>query len=275
MEKKRVWLRRTTGVLAVGVLALATNTAHAALQEPGGRVEPMIVGGALAQQGEFAWMVWIKDFKGGCGGALLTKHIVLTAAHCIYQKTGPTTDIALVAGVVDRQSPYAINVKSTFVHRAAAFDLQTMASDWALVKLERELDLPTLPIAKDAALNNGEFTVIGWGLIDENASDPERFQRKAQVPFVPDGQCGAAYRAIGEPFLDDHHLCAGDLKNGGVDTCSHDSGGPMVRRAANNQFVQVGITSFGKGCARPGFPGVYTEVTRFATEIEQAAAAMP
>ena len=275
MGKKRVWLRRATGVLAVGVLALATNTAHAALQEPSGEDKTAIVGGVLAQQGEFPWMVWMEHWQGGCGGALLTKQIVLTAAHCIFQSTGPAWNIKFVAGAVDRESPDAIRVNGTFVHRPAAFDPQTIASDWALVKLERELDLPTLPIAKDAALNNGEFTVIGWGLINENAPVSERFQRKVQVPFVPDGQCGAVQRAAGQPFLDDHHLCAGALKDGGVDACSHDSGGPMVRRAANNQFVQVGITSFGTGCGRPGVPGVYTEVTRFASEIEQAAAAMP
>jgi secreted trypsin-like serine protease len=60
-----------------------------------------------------------------------------------------------------------------------------------------------------------------------------------------------------------------------VDTCQGDSGGPMFRRDDAGEWVQVGIVSWGLGCARPENPGVYTQTSTFAAEIAAAAASLP
>ncbi len=67
-------------------------------------------------------------------------------------------------------------------------------------------------------------------------------------------------------------LCAGNLKHGGIDACQGDSGGPLVRHDAAGHVVEVGIVGWGVGCARPGDPGVYTQVSTFAPAIEAAVA---
>ena len=57
---------------------------------------------------------------------------------------------------------------------------------------------------------------------------------------------------------------------GGIDTCQGDSGGPLVcRDSVSSPYVLEGITSFGYGCADPGYPGVYTKVNYFIDWINE------
>ena len=74
-------------------------------------------------------------------------------------------------------------------------------------------------------------------------------------------------------LIPNDEICAG-YAAGGTDTCQGDSGGPMFRRDAANAWIQVGIVSWGNGCARPNYPGVYTQVSTFASAIASAAASL-
>ena len=58
-------------------------------------------------------------------------------------------------------------------------------------------------------------------------------------------------------FQADSEVCAETL---GGDSCQGDSGGPLFGTLADGRQVQVGIVSYGLGCATPEFPGVYGEV---------------
>jgi secreted trypsin-like serine protease len=265
-------VRKSTGWLAagaafLGAAALVPVAAHAG-DSP--TPTPQVVGGTRAAQGEFPWVVRLSM---GCGGALYSRQVVLTAAHCV-EGTGANTSITATAGVVDLQSAKATKVKSTFVFQAPGFSSDTMANDWALIKLATPVNLPTLPITRNASLNSGTFTIMGWGATREGGGQ-QRFLRKATVPFVDDATCGSAYQKIGDTIINSDMICAGLLDTGGVDTCQGDSGGPMVHRDANNRWVEVGIVSWGQGCAEPGFPGVYSQVSTFATAIDQAAQSLP
>jgi secreted trypsin-like serine protease len=240
----------------LGGIAVATPSAHA------GGVTPQVVGGTRAAQGEFPFMVRLSM---GCGGSLYTQQIVLTAAHCVG-RTGANTSITATLGVVDLQSSSRIQVRSTFVYRAPGYNGN--GKDWALIKLASPVNLPTLNIATNTSFNNGTFTVAGWGAAREGGPQ-QRFLLKAQVPFVDDNTCDNSYPSL----IDAEEICAG-FPQGGVDTCQGDSGGPMFRRDNNNAWIQVGIVSWGNGCARPNFPGVYTEVSTFATAIAAGAATL-
>ena len=87
------------------------------------------------------------------------------------------------------------------------------------------------------------------------------------MPTIPDAECAAAYRRAGVELVQDESICAGRR---GVDTCQGDSGGPMVRRDRLGRWVQVGIVSWGVGCGRAAYPGVYTQVSHFAADIRAA-----
>lgn len=49
-------------------------------------------------------------------------------------------------------------------------------------------------------------------------------------------------------------ICAGYM-TGAQDSCMGDNGGPLV-----TDYVLTGVISFGHGCARPNYPGVYSRV---------------
>ena len=90
------------------------------------------------------------------------------------------------------------------------------------------------------------------------------------MPYVDDERCADAYGRAGYPFSAREMICAGDLDRGGVDACQGDSGGPLARRDADGRWVQVGVVSWGRGCGRRWFPGVYTQLSRFAEGIAEA-----
>lgn len=247
------------GAAALAIASLQPVSAAQAAPSP-------VVGGTRAAQGEFPFMVRLSM---GCGGALYTQQIVLTAAHCVGS-SGNNTGITATAGVVDLQSTTGrVQVRSTKVLRAPGYN--GTGKDWALIKLAQPINLPTLKIATTTQYNTGDFTVAGWGANREGGSQ-QRYLLKATVPFVSDAAC-KGYGGLYSDLVANEEICAG-FDAGGVDTCQGDSGGPMFRKDNAGNFIQVGIVSWGEGCARPEAPGVYTEVSTFASAIASAASTL-
>jgi len=247
---------RKAGVAVVGcILASLAATVPAVA----------IVGGRPAAQGEFPWMVQLSMGLQNCGGALYRPNIVLTAAHC-FGPTGETTGITATLGVVDLEDPNRIQVRSNYVYRAPGYSsIGHTGDDWALIRLQASVNLPTLAIAHTTAYNNGMFTIAGWGRLSESQSESQ-YLMTAQVPFVPDATCQQYYSDL----IPAEEICAG-YAEGGADACPGDSGGPMFRPDVNGNWIEVGIVSRSVGCGRANRPGIYTEVSTFADEIRAAA----
>jgi secreted trypsin-like serine protease len=219
-----------------------------------------IVGGSRVDEGTFPWMVRLSV---GCGGSLIAPQVVLTAGHCV-KRSGADTSMRITGGSVDLQSSRARTVRSAYVYRAPGYADAATGDDWALIGLEQAFDLPTLTLAADTAYDKGRFTVMGWGTTAEGSATQQRRLRSAEVDFVSDSSCDRKYRKIGMEIVDSDMICAG---RGGKDSCQGDSGGPLVRLDATGSWLQIGIVSWGYGCARKDFPGVYGQVSTFGPDI--------
>ncbi|WP_199510591.1 S1 family peptidase [Nucisporomicrobium flavum] len=255
-------VRKVASLVVLGILAsVLTASQMAASAQDGSPPVREVVGGSLAAEGQFPWMVRLSM---GCGGALTAPRVVLTAGHCV-NGTGPDDSIGVIAGVTNLKSPKALTARSVSVVRAAGFHGEVSGDDWALIRLDHALDLPTLELAHGGD-EKGSRTILGWGQTSEQSMRQEKRLRYATVPVVSDHDCAKAYRGVGVQLVEDESICAG---RPGVDTCQGDSGGPMVRRSGD-RWVQVGIVSWGLGCARKGYPGVYTQVSAFRPAIRTA-----
>ena len=249
-------------VWSVVVLAMVLSVSPGAWAADTAEPVREVVGGDLVAAGRFPWMVRLSM---GCGGVLTAPAVVLTAGHCVTG-SGKDTTIGVIAGTTDLKSGAAINARSVAVVRAAGFQDETRGDDWALVKLDRPLGLPVLALGRDAD-ERGPMTILGWGQTGEKSLRQEHKLRYGNVSLVGDKQCAKAYRKVGVELVKDEAICAA---RPGVDTCQGDSGGPMVHETADHRWVQVGIVSFGLGCARRSYPGVYTQVSTFRTAIRAA-----
>lgn len=87
---------------------------------------------------------------------------------------------------------------------------------------------------------------------------------QAEVPVVDLNQCRENY--IGY-HISNRMLCAG-FKQGRVDSCSGDSGGPLLLQK-ESKWTVYGITSFGDGCGRKGKYGIYANVPKFVKWIKK------
>lgn len=249
---------------AAGMLALGTASLPALADDsnPSDGPNTNVVGGDPAKEGDYPWMVRLSM---GCGGSLLSDQIVLTAAHCV-DGSGQDDSITAQYGSVDLESPDIAEYKSEEVFVSPEYG-KTEHQDWSLIKLAKPVaDAKLLPIAEDTKLDEGDFEIMGWGA-DKEGGEQQTKLLKASVPSVTDDECAKAYADELDP---DSMLCAG-VPEGGIDSCQGDSGGPMVARDENGDPFQVGIVSWGQGCAQKGYPGVYTQVSFSAADIKAAA----
>ncbi|MEM9601456.1 MAG: serine protease [Pseudomonadota bacterium] len=245
-------------------------------------VSSRIVGGTPVAEGTYPWMAGVYFragsttlFRPACGATLIADRWVLSAAHCFFDSAGApelATNVAVELGVTDQttgvQTPVFFGIVSRIIVHPD-YDADSSLNDIALLELPQAVPLAPMALPGDfeAVARVGETAVVaGWGRTSEGGdTSPQLLQ--VGVPVVSNTQCGDTYANMNGPAM----VCAGGLPSGGFDACQGDSGGPLFV-ARGGQLVQVGVVSFGIGCARPGVPGVYTRVSNYRSWIDSIVA---
>lgn len=238
--------------------------------------DPRIIGGIRANPGDWPWMVALikadkVPFDGQyCGGTLVHPYWVLTAAHCTEDKQGVVYQPEEIFVVVGRTKLSEIEKGETLqvaeIIRHPDYDNPDPArppkDDLALLKLQTPSQQPILKLTDEYAglTKVGEKGIVmGWGTTNPNGQNYPDDLYQTEVPFVSHELCNSQ-RSYPD-MITGQMLCAGYLK-GGKDACVGDSGGPLI---VETEFgpKQVGIVSYGEGCALPNYYGIYTRLESF------------
>ena len=238
-------------------------------QTPYASVSPLIVGGTAVPNGKYPFMAALLDKRRPgdafdelfCGGTLIDKDSVLTAAHCLVNPKPDKLQVVVGRTALAQNRGQLRSVSRRFIH--PRYSRNGYGYDAAVLKLSRPVkSIKPIKLAT-AKQNNLEkpghiLTSAGWGVVKQRPGpfDIRTFRmHEVSVPVVSDSRAKRAYQSKGLKYLPSLQVAAGKK---GKSVCFGDSGGPLFDSGSR---TQVGITSEGpRSCGSTPYPAVYTEV---------------
>ncbi|NWQ86289.1 TMPS9 protease, partial [Burhinus bistriatus] len=221
-----------------------------------------IVGGSTAARGEWPWQVslWLRQKEHKCGAVLIADRWLLSAAHCFDIYSDPKMWVAFLG------TPFLSGIDGKMekifrIYKHPFYNVYSLDYDVALLELNTPVKFSNtikpicLPDNSHIFHEGARCFITGWGSTKEGGLMSKHLQ-KAAVNVIGDQACKKFYPVQ----ISSRMMCAG-FPQGTIDSCSGDAGGPLACKEPSGKWFLAGITSWGYGCARPYFPGVYTKVT--------------
>ncbi|XP_059053492.1 trypsin-1-like [Achroia grisella] len=230
-----------------------------------------IVDGVKTAQNEFPWVLRLTYFdKFYCGGMLINDRYVLTAAHCVINLMWFMIKVTLGE---HNHCNATVRPETRFVIEVTAhnFTYRYLRDDIALLKLNAPVEISEiikpicLPFDDESSYVIFKAFALGWGTVSEKKNHSCDLL-EVELPVLSNNDCKKTkYEAS---MIADSMMCAGYPDKGGKDTCQGDSGGPLCVERKDKRYELIGVVSWGIGCGRPGYPGVYTRVTKYLNWIK-------
>lgn len=210
-----------------------------------------------------------------CGGSLISRWAVLTAAHCIFNSAN-TIIILGASDIRDSAEPLQVRfrVQPTNYRIHQFFREGITNSDIGIVRFNFAIAFFTdavnvIPLPTDEMLNNlfanENSLVAGFGQYSDAGSFSPSLRFVEMTTMANAGIAGCSLRFPG--LLDVSHICTSGL--GGRGWCPGDEGAPLIV-LSGGVYIQIGIASIfpNSGCMS-GNPSVYTRITSFMSFIRQ------
>uniref|UniRef100_A0A3P9MK05 Peptidase S1 domain-containing protein n=1 Tax=Oryzias latipes TaxID=8090 RepID=A0A3P9MK05_ORYLA len=216
-----------------------------------------IIGGEDAPAGVWPWQASVNNNSTLCGGSLISRRWVLTAARCLSRSADSHVVVFLGRDTQMGPNPHEVTRWVSKVIQHPDYDPGTHKNDLGLLRLSTPVNFtdyirPVCLAAKRSFFVDGlSCWVTGWGAPQTHGEEERTRLQQVSVPIVSNIQCNAAY---GTGKVTTRMMCAGpDFRGKGF--CE-------VRRAG-----AAAVASFVTGCGYPDYPGVYTRVSRYQTWI--------
>ncbi|KAK0087998.1 hypothetical protein PV325_008052 [Microctonus aethiopoides] len=214
---------------------------------------PRVVGGDDAAEGAHPYQVSLRSPSNShfCGGVILSKRWILTAAHCIVYKN--PSKVVVVAGT-NRLSHGGVHYKVELVVSNEDYDSGRFANDIGLVRVTKDIEftekIHSIPVSTSDLFKEEYPAVLsGWGSTSLGGSLPDKLQ-ELELKVISQNKCKGFHAMVTEG-----HVCT--LTVDGEGACHGDSGGPLT-----SDGLLIGLVSFGRPCAK-GYPDVYTRVSSY------------